>query len=207
MKLPKMIAGDFDPHFSLKHMLKDMQIASRFGLSHHLELAVSAAVRDRLLEQEQRGHAEEDYSVVARKYFPEVLPAVNEEVNLELFEKPPPVEPAATISSMGEVAAAVPPPDVVQSSQQPPAAQETPKQPEPEPPLTNVIAPVSFVPEEQETAKVEPAPSGESQPARETEQAIASAENLPAPAAPEESLEEPERRGLFNRLLRRDSSS
>ena len=109
MKLPKMIEGNFEPHFSLKHMLKDMQIASRLGLSHHLELAVTAAVRDRLLEQEQRGHADEDFSVIARKYFPEVRPAKDEEATLELFEKSPPIEPAATISSMGEVAAGVPP--------------------------------------------------------------------------------------------------
>jgi hypothetical protein len=75
-------------------------------LSHHLELAVTTAARDRLLEQEQRGHAEDDFSVIARKYFPEMAaPAV--EQDLELFEKPPPIEPAATISSMGEVAAAV----------------------------------------------------------------------------------------------------
>ncbi len=106
MKLPKMIEGNFEPHFALKHMLKDMQIASRLGLSHHLELAVTTAARDRLLEQEQRGYAEEDFSVVARKYFPEILLPVPEQ-DLELFEKPPPVEPAATISSMGEVAAAV----------------------------------------------------------------------------------------------------
>ena len=57
---------------------------------------------------EQRGYAEEDFSVIARKYFPEMqLPTV--EQDLELFEKPPPIEPAATISSMGEVAAAVQP--------------------------------------------------------------------------------------------------
>jgi hypothetical protein len=77
-------------------------------LSHHLELAVTTAARDRLLEQEQRGYAEEDFSVIARKYFPETqLPKV--EQDLELFEKPPPIEPAATISSMGEVAASVQP--------------------------------------------------------------------------------------------------
>src|SRR5206468_10707820 len=106
MKLPKMIEGNFEPHFALKHMLKDMLIAGRLGLSHHLELAVTAAPRDRLLEQEQRGYAEDDFSVIARKYFPEMqLPTV--EQDLELFEKPPPIEPAATISSMGEVAAAV----------------------------------------------------------------------------------------------------
>src|ERR1700737_5015633 len=106
MKLPKMIEGNFEPHFALKHMLKDMLIAGRLGLSYHLELAVATAARDRLLEQEQRGYAEEDFSVIARKYFPEMqLPTV--EQDLELFEKPPPIEPAATISSMGEVAAAV----------------------------------------------------------------------------------------------------
>jgi hypothetical protein len=77
-------------------------------LSYHLELAVATAARDRLLEQEQRGYAEEDFSVIARKYFPEMqTPTV--EQDLELFEKPPPIEPAATISSMGEVAAAVEP--------------------------------------------------------------------------------------------------
>ena len=106
MKLPKMIERNFEPHFALKHMLKDMAIASRLGLEHHLELAVTTAARDRLLEQEQRGYAEEDFSVIVRKYFAEApLPSV--EQDLELFEKPPPIEPAATISSMGEVAAAV----------------------------------------------------------------------------------------------------
>ncbi len=106
MKLPKMIENNFEPSFALKHMLKDMKIASQLGLSHHLELAVTTAARDRLLEQEQRGYAEEDFSVIARKYFPEMIfPTV--EQDLELFEKPPPIEPAATISSMGEVAAAV----------------------------------------------------------------------------------------------------
>jgi 3-hydroxyisobutyrate dehydrogenase-like beta-hydroxyacid dehydrogenase len=118
MKLPKMIENNFEPHFALKHMLKDMKIASQLGLSHHLELAVTTAARDRLLEQEQRGYAEEDFSVIARKYFPEVVfPTV--EQDLELFEKPPPIEPAATISSMGEVAAAVQEADLAQPPAEP----------------------------------------------------------------------------------------
>ena len=77
LKLPKMIDGKFDPHFSVKHMLKDMQIASRMGLSHHLELGVTSAARDRLLEQMQRGHGDEDYSAIARKYFPMLHPVDN----------------------------------------------------------------------------------------------------------------------------------
>ena len=118
MKLPKMVENNFEPHFALKHMLKDMKIASQLGLSHHLELAVTTAARDRLLEQEQRGYAEEDFSIISRKYFPEVtFPAV--EQDLELFEKPPPIEPAATISSMGEVAAAVQEADLTQPPVEP----------------------------------------------------------------------------------------
>lgn len=88
MKLPKMIEGDFEPHFSIKHMLKDMQIASRLGLLNHLELSVTAATRDRLLEQAQRGFSDEDYAALARKYFHEIRPAAEEEANLELFEQP-----------------------------------------------------------------------------------------------------------------------
>src|SRR5439155_19752506 len=84
MKLPKMIEGNFERHFSVRHMLKDMQIASRLGLSHHLELGVSAAARDRLLEQMQRGYGDDDYSAVARKYFPDVRSTSHEEINLEL---------------------------------------------------------------------------------------------------------------------------
>src|SRR5438067_5359734 len=61
MKMPKMIDRDFEPHFSIKHMLKDMQIANQLGLSHDLELGVTAAVRDRLVEQVQQDHGEEDY--------------------------------------------------------------------------------------------------------------------------------------------------
>jgi len=57
MKLPKMMERDFDAHFSVKHMLKDMQIASRLALSHQLELAVSSAARDLLLEQMDYGMA------------------------------------------------------------------------------------------------------------------------------------------------------
>jgi hypothetical protein len=79
MKLPKMVARNFEPHFSIKHMLKDMQIANRLGLSHHLELAVSSAARDRLLEQMQAGHGEEDYSAIVRKYFPDIRPAAADE--------------------------------------------------------------------------------------------------------------------------------
>jgi 3-hydroxyisobutyrate dehydrogenase-like beta-hydroxyacid dehydrogenase len=86
MKLPKMIKQNYERHFSVQHMLKDMQIASRLGLTNHLELAVTAAARDRLMEQMQRGHGDEDYSAVARKYAMEAGKA-GAEPELELFQR------------------------------------------------------------------------------------------------------------------------
>jgi 3-hydroxyisobutyrate dehydrogenase-like beta-hydroxyacid dehydrogenase len=83
MKLPKMLHRDFDPQFSVKHMLKDMQIASQIALSHYLDLGVTAAARDQLLEQVQWGHGDDDYSVVARKYLHETESSSYEEPQTE----------------------------------------------------------------------------------------------------------------------------
>jgi 3-hydroxyisobutyrate dehydrogenase-like beta-hydroxyacid dehydrogenase len=79
MKMPKMMAANFEPHFSVKHMLKDMEIANQLGLSHYLELGVTAAARDRLVEQIQRGRGDDDYSAVARKYSLEIPPVGQKE--------------------------------------------------------------------------------------------------------------------------------
>jgi 3-hydroxyisobutyrate dehydrogenase-like beta-hydroxyacid dehydrogenase len=89
MKLPKMIARDFEPHFSVKHMLKDIQIAIRLGLAHQLELAITAAARDRLLEQMQQGHQDEDYSAVTRKYLSPNEPPITAGAPLEVGEQQP----------------------------------------------------------------------------------------------------------------------
>src|SRR5213596_4409237 len=78
MKLPKILEGDFEPQFSVKHMLKDMQLASQIALSHYLDLGVTAAARDQLLEQMQWGHGDDDYSAVARKYLHEPSPGFSE---------------------------------------------------------------------------------------------------------------------------------
>jgi len=122
MKMPKMIERDFEPHFSVKHMLKDMQIANQLGLSHYLDLGVTAAARDRLLEQMQWGRGDDDFSVVARKYLPETespryeesqLPEQEEQTSPEAIAPAPeatPVSPqmlspllvaAATVDSAG----------------------------------------------------------------------------------------------------------
>ena len=187
MKLPKMIEGNFEPHFALKHMLKDMKIASQLGLSHHLELAATTAARDRLLEQEQRGYAEEDFSVIARKYFPEIqMPAV--EQDLELFEKPPPIEPAATISSMGEVAAAAPEVDLTPPPEEP--------APQPEPAIEQLVPAESAI--EAVPIAVEP-----NQPAAPADNVV-SAEPQPEPEA-EQSAATKSPMDMLAKLLRGES--
>src|SRR6266446_1376532 len=113
LKLPKIIEANFEPHFSMKHMLKDMQIASRLGLSHQLELGVTAAARDRLLEQMQLGYGDDDYSAVARKYFADAQRAGGEEAGLELFEQLAVREPFPGVELHGEVLEPVQPGDFV----------------------------------------------------------------------------------------------
>jgi 3-hydroxyisobutyrate dehydrogenase-like beta-hydroxyacid dehydrogenase len=179
MKLPKMIQGDFEPHFSVKHMLKDMQIASRLGLFSHLELGVSAAARDRLLEQMQRGHGDEDYSAIVRKYFPDVGPERSEQVALELFEvseAPAPAPDEASIPANDE------PDNIIQSFPQ--AAEQTLSEPQPVP-----------------VAAIEPAAEGQAEFADETNE-----ETGPPILSPEMAEEESQQRGFFGRLLRRASN-
>jgi 3-hydroxyisobutyrate dehydrogenase-like beta-hydroxyacid dehydrogenase len=134
MKLPKMTETNFDPHFSIKHMLKDVQIATRMASSAHLELTVTTAARDRLLEQMQHGRGDEDYSALARKYFADMRSAAPEEPAFELLHaavepeaavteplsEPPPVDEASNfVSVVQEIVPQEPAPDAEVSAPTP----------------------------------------------------------------------------------------
>jgi hypothetical protein len=82
-------------------MLKDMQIANQIGLSNYLDLGVTAAARDQLLEQMHWGHGDDDYSVVARKYLHEPAPVVGDE--LQLGEDEEQTDAGEPIASSAEV--------------------------------------------------------------------------------------------------------
>jgi hypothetical protein len=64
-----------------------MQIANQIGLSNYLDLGVTAAARDQLLEQVHWGHGDKDYSVVARKYLHEPAAVAGEELQLDEQEE------------------------------------------------------------------------------------------------------------------------
>ncbi|MEP7013887.1 MAG: NAD(P)-dependent oxidoreductase [Verrucomicrobiota bacterium] len=194
MKVSKMIETNFEPHFSVKHMLKDVQIATRMGLSYHLELAVTTATRDRLLEQMQHGYGDEDYSAIARKYFAVVNSAVRENAAPELLPQqlPVPASPPPSPQPIADVpqqeAATVVIPIIPQAAVQEQAGDSRVASAVPE------FTPISPVAEEH---------------------ALQSPNNNAAAAAPaatgsspENVVEEEEqRRGFLSRLLRRDSSS
>jgi 3-hydroxyisobutyrate dehydrogenase-like beta-hydroxyacid dehydrogenase len=108
MKLPKMMEGDFEPHFSVKHMLKDLQIAEHLADSLELKLPVAEAARDTQFAEMKSGHGDEDYSCVVRQYFPDGVPSerkvaaepVEETPDLPLEIAPEPVksvEPVKTV--------------------------------------------------------------------------------------------------------------
>ena len=92
LKVPQIIAADFKPHFSVKHMLKDMQIANRMGRHFDLDLTVAGATRDRLLDEASQGRGDDDYSSIARRFLPFVKTPDLEERQPDLFS-PKPVAP------------------------------------------------------------------------------------------------------------------
>ena len=87
MKIPAIINSDFEPHFSVKHMLKDMQIANRLGRQYELDLGLAPAARDRLLDQVRHGRGDQDYSSVAQKFLPFVESSSLDDLQPDLFSQ------------------------------------------------------------------------------------------------------------------------
>ena len=70
MKAPMMLKGDFEPHFSVKHMLKDVRIAEKLARGFGLEVPMTEVASDVLLAEMKQGRGDADYSSVAQRYFP-----------------------------------------------------------------------------------------------------------------------------------------
>ena len=79
MKVPMMTSGDFQPHFSVKHMLKDIRIGLRLAESHALNLPVTEVASDMLLAEMKQGRGDADYSSIGQRYFPSSKPFVRQE--------------------------------------------------------------------------------------------------------------------------------
>ena len=70
MKLPMMMEGNFEPHFSVKHMLKDVVIATRLARAFGMEFGATDASRHGLTEEMRQGRGDDDYASLFRQYFP-----------------------------------------------------------------------------------------------------------------------------------------
>ncbi|MBL9204275.1 MAG: NAD(P)-dependent oxidoreductase [Opitutaceae bacterium] len=66
LKEPKLRAGDFSPQFSVKHMLKDMRLASRINGCE--DFPVLDTVRERLAAADRAGFADEDFSSLIKLF-------------------------------------------------------------------------------------------------------------------------------------------
>jgi len=178
LKVPQIISADFEPHFSVKHMLKDMQIANRMGRHFDLDLTVAGATRDRLLDEARQGRGDDDYSSIARRFLPFVQTPEMAEQQPDLFSPRPAEVPHESPEFVEEQLAKLE------------ATQIRPPPAEPAPP------------EEQPVAEERPKPADLETP-RQTEPEPE--ETTTPPETPSNGDSEPEeaRRGFFSRLLRR----
>ncbi len=68
MKLPKILVGDYDPHFSIKHMLKDVQFGMKIAEDCGLVLPSTQVAGGALLQAMTEGHGELDFSAIANNF-------------------------------------------------------------------------------------------------------------------------------------------
>src|SRR5207248_2036414 len=179
LKVPRIISADFDPHFSVKHMLKDMQTANRMGRHFDLDLTVAGATRDRLLDEARQGRGDDDFSSIARRFLPFVQAPDLAERQPDLFSPRPVVVPHESPEFVEEQLAKL---EATQIGEPPP---------EPPPPEERLVAEERQMPVDIETPR-------QTQPEPEPEETT-------APETPSNGDSEPEedKRGFFSRLLRR----
>lgn len=67
-KLPLMLSGDFDPRFSVKNMLKDLQIALRAVDGKGIDMPATSATAGALMGAVQAGWGEDDFASLARHF-------------------------------------------------------------------------------------------------------------------------------------------
>jgi 3-hydroxyisobutyrate dehydrogenase-like beta-hydroxyacid dehydrogenase len=194
LKIPRIMAADFDPHFSVKHMLKDMQVANRLGRGFDLDLTVAGATRDRLLDEARQGRGDEDFSSIARRFLP-FVEETGGDLQPDLFSQPiqpeqqpiPHEEPEFVEQQLAEISATY----SGETSQSMPIEEA---QPIFEPEAESVQPePVNYIPVEAESTE-----------AATTEAIPPISAELEMPASANHVEEEPpEPQGFFRRLLRR----
>ena len=68
IKLPKMVAGDYDPHFSLKHMFKDVQLAIHMANALDIEVPATTVTAGVMYGALNHGWADLDFASIFKLY-------------------------------------------------------------------------------------------------------------------------------------------
>ena len=120
LKLPKMITGDYEPHFSLKHMFKDVQLGIHMANALDVEIPATTVTAGVMYGAINQGWGDADFSSVFRNYAPpegvEDFPAL-------------PASPAEPINKIPTTTLrAIPRPDSNEDEKQPPADDAPPEE-------------------------------------------------------------------------------
>jgi len=68
LKLPKMMSGDYEPHFSLKHMFKDVQLGIQLANTLDVEIPATTVTAGVLYGAQNHGWGELDFSAIFKVY-------------------------------------------------------------------------------------------------------------------------------------------
>jgi 3-hydroxyisobutyrate dehydrogenase-like beta-hydroxyacid dehydrogenase len=71
LKLPKMIAGDYDAHFSLKHMFKDVQLGIHIANALDIEIPATTVTAGVMYGALNQGWGDLDFSALYKIYEPQ----------------------------------------------------------------------------------------------------------------------------------------
>lgn len=97
-KLGKMLERDYEPHFSLKHMFKDVQLGIHIANSLDIDLPATTATAGVMYGGLTKGWADDDLAVLARAYQKEE-PAVTAGTGQSLLKGPGEPKPAVVTST------------------------------------------------------------------------------------------------------------
>jgi len=153
IKLPAIIAQNYDTHFSVKHMFKDVQLAIQAANNFDIDIPATTATAGVLYAGINHGWADLDYSAIAKFY--------------ETADAAPEPEPAPIPTPAPEEEAAAPaaieepphPAAAIGQESSPALSEETIAMDEPPaPPAEELPAPAGEPPQEAVAAAATPAP-------------------------------------------------
>ncbi|MES2571195.1 MAG: NAD(P)-dependent oxidoreductase, partial [Verrucomicrobiota bacterium] len=90
LKLPKMTTGDYSPHFSLKHMFKDVQFGIQMARSLGVDLPAATVTGGVMYGALSRGWGDLDFASLFKVYE-------------QLLQEPPTAQAAIGLSGTGEL--------------------------------------------------------------------------------------------------------